>query len=78
MFKVEDKTGSQVLINPLQISYIREVSKRTIEIVLAGPDPEMGMGSSAATVRVATEGRDPRLVLADWELQLDRWLSKRA
>lgn len=78
MFKVEDKSGSQVLINPLQISYIREESKRTIEIVLAGPDPDTGMRPSAATVRVATNGRDPRLVMSDWELQLDRWFLKRA
>lgn len=78
MFKVEDKSGSQVLINPLQISYIREESKRTIEIVLAGPDPDTGMRPAAATIRVATNGRDPRLVMSDWELQLDSWLFKRA
>lgn len=77
MFTVEDKTGSQVLINPLQISYIREVSKRTIEIVFAGPDPDMAVRGSAATVRVSTNGRDPRLMMSDWELQLDRWYSNK-
>ena len=69
MFKVEDKNGSQFLINPLHISYIREVNKKTIEISLVGLDESVQF----STIRVSTEGRDPRMVLEDWEIQLDRW-----
>ncbi len=80
MFKVEDIEGSQVLINPLQISYIREKGKKYVEIVLAGLDPEgdyrfFGSGDSAkaATIVVDTGNRSPRQVIADWEDQLDKW-----
>ena len=69
MFKVEDKNGSQFLINPYQISYIREVNKKTLEIGLAGMDITVQF----STIRVSTDGRDPRRVLEDWEIQLDRW-----
>ena len=69
MFKVEDKNGSLFLINPLQISYIREVNKKTLEISLVGMDATVQFEK----IRVSTEGRDPRLVLEDWENQLDRW-----
>ena len=82
MFKVEDNKGSQVLINPLQISYIRERSKKSIEIVLAGLDSKgethfFGTGDSAkaATIVVDTGSREPRQVMADWEKQLDRWFA---
>lgn len=80
MFKVEDAKGSQVLINPLQISYIRERNKKRIEIVLAGLDAEgdtqffgTGDNAKAATIVVDTGGRNPRQVMADWEDQLDKW-----
>ena len=80
MFKVEDAKGSQELINPLQISYIRERNKKRIEIVLAGLDAEgdtrfIGTGDSAkaATIVVDTGSRNPRQVMADWEDQLDKW-----
>ncbi|MXW53555.1 MAG: hypothetical protein F4X44_12030 [Gammaproteobacteria bacterium] len=80
MFKVEDTKGKQVLINPLQISYIRERSKQHIEIVLAGLDAEgdtlfFGTGDSAkaATIVVDTGDRTPRQVMSNWEVQLDKW-----
>lgn len=81
VFKVEDTKGKQVLINPLQISYIRERSKKHIEIVLAGLDPEgdspffgTGPRARAATIVVDTGARTPRQVMSDWEVQLDKWL----
>ena len=69
MFKVSDKNGSQFLINPNQISYIREANKKTLEICLVGMDDSALLSG----IRVSTDGRDPRLVLEDWEIQLDRW-----
>lgn len=71
MFKVTDATGAQVLINPLQISYIRERNKKSLEIMLAGMDDT----AIVAGIRVDTDGRDPSAVMEDWELQLDRWYS---
>lgn len=82
MFKVEDTKGSQVLINPLQISYIRESKKNSIEIVLAGMDPRgdvtfLGVGEipKSAKIVVDTGNRNPRQVMADWENQLDKWFA---
>lgn len=81
MFKVEDANGSHVLINPLQISYIKE-KKKSIEIVLAGMDPRgditfLGVGEIPKSAKIVVDAgnRNPRQVMAEWENQLDKWYS---